>query len=198
MKKSSLIILFCFFTAMLATGTCLLCEHCKSASDLCSGPLQNCTGVEEDACLTLTIETRADKVRKVVTYKGCTKLSYCPPGPWTITMDLKKRIRSNSECCCWDHCNKGGLRLPVLGKQNRLWCPRFKSSTCSIDDKLYCHGREINCFYLAGYTESGGKNETYVRRGCGTKHTCIDKPGIFGIPGLFLEKVTKTECSKAT
>ncbi|KAH0631445.1 hypothetical protein JD844_005771 [Phrynosoma platyrhinos] len=50
------------------------------------------------------------KVVKVVTYKGCTKLRYCPLGPFTITTDLEERIRSNSECCCSDHCNKGGLR----------------------------------------------------------------------------------------
>ncbi|KAH0631444.1 hypothetical protein JD844_005770 [Phrynosoma platyrhinos] len=90
--------------------------------------------------------------------------------------------------------------VPVLGKLNQRWCPGYssKNSKCSIDDKLHCHGREVNCFYLAGFIEAGGKNETYVRRGCGTKYTCIDQPGIFGIPEFFLETVTQTECSEAT
>ncbi|XP_042295786.1 phospholipase A2 inhibitor and Ly6/PLAUR domain-containing protein-like [Sceloporus undulatus] len=185
--------------ALLATGLCLQCERCKSATRSCTGPLQTCRDVE-NACLTLTTETRIGKVVKVATYKGCTKLRYCPLGPFTITTDLEGRIRSNSECCCSDHCNKGGLRLPVMGKPNHRWCPghNSKGSKCSLDDKLHCHGREVNCFYLAGFTEAGGKNKTYVRQGCGTKHTCIDQLGIFGIPELFLETVTQSECSEAT
>ncbi|XP_062996728.1 phospholipase A2 inhibitor and Ly6/PLAUR domain-containing protein-like [Elgaria multicarinata webbii] len=199
MKTSSVTITICVLTALLATGTCLQCERCRSATSSCFGPLQTCEE-DENACLILTMESRIGRVRNVATYKGCTNLVHCPPGPFTITTTLHERIRSNSDCCCWDHCNKGGLRLPVRGEPNLRLCPGQKrdDSKCSIAEKLHCHGQEVNCFYHAGHVQAGVKNETFVKQGCGTKHTCLDKLGRFGIPGLFLETLTKVECSRAS
>ncbi|XP_077788713.1 phospholipase A2 inhibitor and Ly6/PLAUR domain-containing protein-like isoform X2 [Podarcis muralis] len=181
--KISLEISVWLLTTLLATGICLQCERCESATRSCSGPLQTCKE-PQSACLTLTVETRVGKTRKVATYKGCTKLEYCPPGPFTVTTTPEERIRGNSECCCQDHCNKGALRLPLLSEPNQRWCPprNLRGSTCTIGDKVFCHG---------------SKNETFVRRGCGTQHICTDKLGISGIPGLFLETLTKADCNQA-
>ncbi|XP_028596089.2 phospholipase A2 inhibitor and Ly6/PLAUR domain-containing protein-like isoform X1 [Podarcis muralis] len=196
--KISLEISVWLLTTLLATGICLQCERCESATRSCSGPLQTCKE-PQSACLTLTVETRVGKTRKVATYKGCTKLEYCPPGPFTVTTTPEERIRGNSECCCQDHCNKGALRLPLLSEPNQRWCPprNLRGSTCTIGDKVFCHGREVYCIYLSGYAAAGSKNETFVRRGCGTQHICTDKLGISGIPGLFLETLTKADCNQA-
>ncbi|XP_053255611.1 phospholipase A2 inhibitor and Ly6/PLAUR domain-containing protein-like [Podarcis raffonei] len=188
--KISLEISVWLLTTLLATGICLQCERCESATRSCSGPLQTCKE-PQSACLTLTVETRVGKTRKVATYKGCTKLEYCPPGPFTVTTTPEERIRGNSECCCQDRCNKGALRLPLLSEPNQRWCPprNLRGSTCTIGDKVFCHGQEVYCIYLSGYAAAGVVAFTGSLKSCTGHRAC--KAGIRTMtvgPGIMLRR----------
>ena len=186
------------FSILMATGVCLQCEQCTSSSSSCTGLPQLC-GKNENACLILTTEITLGKEKWLATFKGCTKAKYCMPSPMSSTYPSQRR-RSASMCCRKDLCNSGAVTMPRLGViPNGLKCPGCYSEDprCPPTELLTCNGWENNCVYYDVSIEQNGKIYHQARRGCGTKHACMNKPQIFGVPGMYMEIVKTAQCTPA-
>ncbi|XP_053122781.1 phospholipase A2 inhibitor and Ly6/PLAUR domain-containing protein-like [Hemicordylus capensis] len=192
-------LIFFLFSILLATGVCLECEFCSSQTANCKGLSQLCTP-SEDVCLTLTIETIVeDAVVIIATYKGCTRSVHCSRSPMTFTFPLKRKRRA-SKCCRKDLCNRGMVTLPKFGiRPNGLKCPGCISQdpSCPPTELIHCHGWEDHCVYYNVDVEQGGMIYSHVKRGCGTRNSCMHHSRVFGVPGKFMETYKKAQCTPA-
>ncbi|KAH0631442.1 hypothetical protein JD844_005768 [Phrynosoma platyrhinos] len=62
---------------------------------------------------------------------------------------------------------------------------RRKAATCCRKD--LCNSGKV----------TQGKIYNHAKRGCGTKHACMNEPRIFGVPGLYMEIVKSPQCTPA-
>ncbi|XP_061453735.1 phospholipase A2 inhibitor and Ly6/PLAUR domain-containing protein-like [Rhineura floridana] len=188
----------CLFSILLTTGVCLQCEQCSSNTDSCTGMPHLC-GPSDNACLTLTTEIVTGHDIWLATYKGCTKLMYCPPSPMSFTFP-NQRKRRVAKCCRKNLCNSGAVTLPRLRtRPNGLKCPGCisKDPRCVPTEIIKCNGWEDNCVYYDVSVEDDRKIHTHAKRGCGTRRACLNKPHIFGIPGLYMEILENPQCTPA-
>ncbi|XP_033014122.1 phospholipase A2 inhibitor and Ly6/PLAUR domain-containing protein-like [Lacerta agilis] len=187
-----------FFSILFAAGLCLHCEHCSSNTDSCTGVPVLCEQ-SQTACLTLTIETTTGHDVSLATYKGCTKLMYCPSSPMSFTFP-NQRERRAAKCCRKDLCNSGVVTMRRLQtRPNGLKCPGCfsKDPSCIPTEIISCNGWEDNCVYYDFSVEQDGQIYTYAKRGCATKRACLNEPRYFGIPGMYMEILKNPQCTAA-
>ncbi|XP_054854911.1 phospholipase A2 inhibitor and Ly6/PLAUR domain-containing protein-like [Eublepharis macularius] len=192
------LLFFCIFCVLLATGVCLQCEYCKSATASCTGVPQKCAP-QENACIILTVEIRKGKEVSLATYKGCTRSIYCTPSPMSIRIPSYHKRRAN-KCCRKDLCNSGAAPLPPLRlNPNGMQCPGClsKDPKCPPTEIINCRGWEVFCVFYEVWADEGGSISSFSKGGCGNKEACMHEPRIIGVPRLFMETIRKTECTHA-
>nr|XP_023965751.1 phospholipase A2 inhibitor and Ly6/PLAUR domain-containing protein-like [Chrysemys picta bellii] len=98
----------CLLSALLATGSALLCEVCKSKEELSSGPLQLCAPLR-GTCLIAVAGFNLGANFFCYVAKSCLAPKSYEAGPFTETFPCNITMRVNIAYCDTDGCNAGAI-----------------------------------------------------------------------------------------
>ncbi|XP_030068840.1 phospholipase A2 inhibitor and Ly6/PLAUR domain-containing protein [Microcaecilia unicolor] len=185
----------CIFSALIAIGLCLTCDHCLNIEgDSCSGLSAECN--EGEMCLTHIENATKGNEGHLACFKGCGK--YDP-------RICKKALYAHSdtfsfvlytECCNEDNCNSGTVTVPPINTtENGFECPTcyiIGSSECTSTKTIKCVGNEEQCFNSVGNVRMpGDKFEEQAIQGCISTGSCeIGFSATKGMTALAMKKFT--------
>ncbi|XP_067399726.1 phospholipase A2 inhibitor and Ly6/PLAUR domain-containing protein-like [Emydura macquarii macquarii] len=193
-------LLLCLLSALLATGSALLCEVCESKGKSCSGPLQPCSP-SEGTCVMGVAEFNLGANPYIYTAKSCLEPENCDPGPFTITFAPNITVRVNFSCCATDGCNAGTIPVPAVNLvPNGRQCPSCYAEgadRCEDMKPLPCTGAEDHCVEVTGTLTMGDITLTKAAAGCGSPGSCILALGVKKYAHGVEEVLTWAQCYPA-
>ncbi|XP_067399727.1 phospholipase A2 inhibitor and Ly6/PLAUR domain-containing protein-like [Emydura macquarii macquarii] len=138
----------CLLSALLATGSALLCEVCDSEGKSCSGPLQLCAP-SEGTCVSFVAAFNVGTNSFTYMAKSCLEPVNCRTINFTLTFGKNITRRVNRTCCDTDGCNSGSIRVPAVSLVPNGWqCPSCYvegAYRCKNMKPLLCTGAENQC-----------------------------------------------------
>ncbi|XP_056397644.1 uncharacterized protein LOC130293185 isoform X3 [Hyla sarda] len=169
-----LLLLACVQTILMASGSCLQCEMCRSygESDNCYSEMKNC--VSDHVCFLLRFETH--ELEQEFTTWEVNRQCWNPLACFTSgqVSSSKYKIRFVTSCCFEDNCK---IPLPDFPAENTahngLFCPTCISNTskCVPNNSMKCVGEETWCFTL-----NAASKPTLTFSGCATPSYCRVHP----------------------
>ncbi|XP_065276594.1 phospholipase A2 inhibitor gamma subunit B-like [Emys orbicularis] len=187
----------CILTALLATGSCLQCEHCVGLGQNCTGDLHTC-GTGEDFCgVVFTEATQAgEKVHTII--KRCVTSSQCEAGPVSMNFGQGMTTRTGVACCVGDACRTTTVTVPPANtKPNGRSCRGcyvLNADQCN-EQTIACTGPETQCIDVAGTVTMGGSQMQTIMKGCASESVCAQiEAGSLTFAGISAD-LTTAKCT---
>ncbi|XP_005313558.1 phospholipase A2 inhibitor gamma subunit B-like [Chrysemys picta bellii] len=192
-------LLFCLFSALLDTGTCVSCEVCFSTNDSCTGGVQVCSE-RMDSCGIIKTETVAGKIKSPTFIKACMSSKQCGLSPLYMTFGNGISMSTNIACCVGQACKTASVTVPPADTTlNGLRCPACYSvftHHCS-EEIIDCTGAQTQCIHISGTVKSGGTTVHTTMKGCATESDCTNIQKFEGTFAEFNMDYSKAECRPA-
>ncbi|XP_053122872.1 phospholipase A2 inhibitor gamma subunit B-like [Hemicordylus capensis] len=160
-------------TTPLATTLECECTDCKG---------NTCTVKGGGGCFAVAVASNLGGSEVSGTFKGCwDKFDTCKDGVTVMTPGNGTYWRSNMSCCKEDKCNHNiVIKAPeedtTLSHQSCHSCFAVNATTCNATITK-CFQPEDSCFNVTGYSITGGKNTSFVGKGCATSEIAVIKSG---------------------
>ncbi|XP_074836904.1 phospholipase A2 inhibitor gamma subunit B-like [Carettochelys insculpta] len=193
------LLLFCLFSALLETGSCLSCEVCFGVHSICTGDLHVCSE-QMDSCGIIISETVIGELKTPNIIKACVSSRQCNLEPLFITLGNGISVSTNIACCEGKSCENPSVKVPLANTTLNSWrCPACYSvfSHHCKEEVIDCMGTQNQCLHISGTMKSGESTVHTTMKGCATESACAHIQQFQGAFGGLSADFTTAECRPA-